>query len=172
MLKFSLTVFLSFIAFVLLGCGNVNATTSEPVILPTSYAVRVMISEQYVNSQMLLGLENDATLQNPVLDVLPPNRARGSATVNLKILGVDFSLRPSAAMHFDALDGRAVFTLDSVELNGINVPTSAVQQDVDRIKKIAEDQINADVQNAVRGTKLKLTAITATDDSLVLDFNE
>ena len=121
---------------------------------------------------MLVALKNDATIQNPVLDLLPPNRAHAVATVYVKFLGASVALRPSVQMHFAVVSNRATVTVDSVDLSGFNVPLNAIQADIDRIKKVAEDQINEDIQNATRGTKLKLTNLAATDDSLVIDFSE
>lgn len=149
-----------------------SAPTTQDIAPHTTYDVRVLIGERYVNSQMLAALKNDPALQNPTIDVLPPNRARGTATVNLKILGTTLSLRPSVLMHFEAVNGRATMTVDSIDLGGFAVPASAIQNDIDRIQKVAEEQINTDIQNAVRGTNLKLSGISATDDSLVIDFNE
>ncbi|HEY6040633.1 MAG TPA: hypothetical protein VIX58_00765 [Anaerolineae bacterium] len=163
---------LSLILMVASACSQAVVTPGQPVALPTTYDVRVIVGEKYVNSQMLIALKNDSTLQNPTVDLLPPNRARGTATVNLKILGTTLSLRPSALMHFDAVNGRATMMLDSLDLGGFALPTNAIQSDIERLEKVAEDQINIDIQNAIRGTNLKLSGISATDDSLVIDFNE
>ncbi len=159
-------------ALALSACGQTNQSTVEPVFTPTSYDVRVLIGEKYINSQIRAAFKDDPLLQNPTLDILPPNRARGTATVNIGILGATLSLRPDIALSFNLVNGRVVVTVESVELSGFTVPTNAIDPQVQQIKKIAEDLINADLQDAMRGTKLKLTAITATEDSLVLDFNE
>jgi hypothetical protein len=152
--------------------GRLAPAPQDSGSVSTTYDVRVIIGEKYVNSQMLVALRNDPALQDPTIDMLPPNRARGTATVNLKILGTTLSLRPGVLMHFDVANGRATMTVDSIDLGGLSVPTNAIQNDIERIQKVAEDQINVDIQNAIRGTNLKLSGISATDDSLVIDFNQ
>lgn len=132
--------------------------------------MRITLSERRLAEQMSAALAGDDRYQDPVLDLLPSGRARLAATLPISFLGQQLAVRPSMDLRLAVVDGRVTALPEGMELEGIPLPARVVEAPMNEVSSLVEEQLNAAVGQISGATGLKLSSLTTTDDSLVLDF--
>lgn len=134
---------------------------------PAGAAMQITISENLLATQ--IGAANpDSGLRSPTLDILPDNRARLTGTFSAVLFGLTLTLRPAFEMSLGVADGHVVVNIENVEVAGLQLPRSALEPEMAVLKLALEKQVNEAVERLTGATKLRLTGIRTTDDSLIL----
>lgn len=132
--------------------------------------MRITLSERRLAEQMSAALAGDARYQDPVLDLLPSGRARLAATLPLSFLGQKLSVRPSMDLRLSVVDGKVAAVPEGMALEGIPLPARVVEAPMNEVSRLVEEGLNAAVGQISGATGLKLSSLSTTDGSLILDF--
>ncbi len=133
--------------------------------------VTITASEQFVNDQLRAGLGGGLLGTDLGINLHAPNRADVSATFPVTLLGQSLNVRPKAAMHFGVSNGAITIDLDRVDVAGFNVPQQIIAQQVSNLKRAAEEEINAEIKRALANTGLRVVAVEAEENSLLIKLS-
>ncbi|MDE3089928.1 MAG: hypothetical protein KGJ80_11160 [Chloroflexota bacterium] len=138
---------------------------------PESQAeVSVTASASFINSQMQQAVRQSGLARQATITLAAPNVIRTRTLVDLTIAGQSISVNVTAAMSVTVQKGRITLTVDKVDAGGIAVPQSAIGSTVEKMRALAEDQINRMVQRALQGTALRVSNVRVTPMDLTVDL--
>jgi hypothetical protein len=75
-------------------------------------------------------------------------------------------------VQFSVAGGKIKLTILDVNVGGLGVPRSLVEASLVQAEKEAENQANQAISKSLAGTGLKVTGVSATDTSLVVELGE
>jgi LmeA-like phospholipid-binding len=129
----------------------------------------VTISQSYLNDELRAGLAaRGLNTSELAVKLHAPNQADASMTLNLKLLGQSFSVRPQATFHFGVSQGAIQIVLDRVNVAGFSVPQSVVNQQLGDLQRYAQDQLNAEVERTLANTGLHVIGVETTENDLIV----
>ncbi len=153
------------------------STSSSVAAIPTTPTgqadVAIAVSESYINQQMQASLKKQGlAISNPTLDLHAPNLATASGDFTFQVLGIPITVRPTINMHFVVNNGKVTFEIDQVDVSGFTIPQDLVNAQAANFKQVAEAELNAQVQDALKGSGLNVLSVEATETALVVKLGQ
>ncbi len=102
---------------------------------------------------------------------MPPNRFLITMVTSVGFLGQNLGVNTTATMSVRVANGRALLTLEKVDVVGLNVPSDLVTPVAERMRAQSEDQLNRLISRSLQGTTLKLSNVRVAADSVQIDFS-
>jgi len=167
------TAILLGLAVLVLASGFGDARVFQAGVTPASAAqqenpaIRIIADEAYLNKLVIEALEGDANLSRPVVDLQEPNLV--VVTVSVRIRNF-ITVRPAVTLALDVVDEAIKTEVRALEVVGVTVPPALVAPQVERLKNRTERKINRSLVSSLEELGLVLTAVSATDDALILDL--
>ena len=145
----------------------------NPVVQPVDAGqpdVTVVTSAAFLSTQFQAAVKQSNLARQATIAFAEPDAARIAVPVAVTLAGQSLTLDTTISLHALAQNGRIVVVVDSVEVVGVNVAAALVKQPVERARVLLENQINLLLQQAVKGTGLRLIGLNASPDSVTLQF--
>ena len=96
---------------------------------------------------------------------------RIAAAQDVSVLGFSISLNAIVTMRVSVQNGRIILKTESVDTGGLPLPQSTVDATVERVRAQAEEEMNRAVQNALRGTNLRVTNIRLSESDVTVELS-
>ncbi len=147
-----------------------SADLSVPTVSPIKSDVTIVVSANYFNAQLKQAITKSGVIKQPNVALASPNIVKLTGLVDVTLSGQRISTNATITLRATVQSGRVALTVDKIEAGGINVPQSLIAPTIESVRKQAEDQINALVQNALKGTGLKLANLRVTANDLTIEL--
>jgi uncharacterized protein YpmS len=172
LLVVTLLLLMLFAGLALLRPGSaLSPAASSLAPAPEDADVSLSVSERRLAQEMAASLAGNPNLRDPAFELSPPDRARVTVSAHTQLLGQTVQIRPTVQMRFVLSDGRVQVVAEGMEVAGLPIPDWLADIPMREFTEPIERQVNETVQQMEAGSGLKLTSVSATDDSLVLGFS-
>ena len=156
------------IAFFSIGVAQLQIET--PIPAPERQQVTVSASAPFLNSQIQQAARQTNLVKQAVVTLDVPNIVQVSATVEATLLGQRVSTNATVRMRVTVQNGRIVLAVEKIDTGNPLIPQSFVANSVESLRGQAENQINAMVASALKGTSLRVTGVRITPGELAVDL--
>lgn len=130
----------------------------------------ITASASLVSTQLHQVLRSNEIAKNATVTFAAPNLARVAATTDVSILGFSLTLNANVTFSVSAQNGRIVIKTESVDVAGLSLGQGAFDSTVERTRAETEDQLNRVVQNALRGTNLRISNIRMSESDVTVEL--
>ena len=155
-----------------LGAFQMQAGSNSLYAAPSSAPadVSITVSAEYINLQLQPAVQQSGLAQKMTLSLAAPDLVQVATTINANVFGFPVSVDVTVPIRVTVQAGRIVLTVDRVDAGGVPIPQSLLGSEVERMRALAEDQINRQAQRALQGTDLHIANVRVTSDDLTVDL--
>ncbi len=157
-------------AIAFFSIGVAQQQIEMPIPVPERQQVTVSASAAYLNSQIQQAARQTNLVKQISIALDVPNIIQVSANVEATLLGQRVSTNASVRMRVTIQNGRIVLTVEKINTGNPLIPQSFVANSVESLRVQAENQINAMVASALKGTSLRVTGVRITPGELIVDL--
>lgn len=150
--------------------GVAQQQIEMPIPVPERQQVTVSASAAYLNSQIQQAARQTNLVKQAVVTLDVPNIVQVSATVEATLIGQRVSTNATVRMRVTVQNGRIVLAVEKIDTGNPLIPQSFVANSVESLRGQAENQINAMVASALKGTSLRVTGVRITPGELTVDL--
>jgi hypothetical protein len=134
--------------------------------------VQLVVDEGYVNRRLVEAMRDNPRFGDPRVDLQAPNVALVTFDTTLSAGLFNLALRPTATMQFDARDGAIDATIAALNVGGLNVPRSLVDEQLTGMEQELEAEMTQAIEGALTGTKLTVRRLSANESSLTIALSD
>jgi len=150
--------------------SDASRTLSDPPAVVGKPDVLVTVSASYLNAQIRQTIAQSGIVKNPVINLAAPNVIKVASALEVSVAGQRISTNATITLRAAVQGGRVALTVEKIEAGGVNVPQSLIAPTIESVRKQAENQINAVVLSALKGTGLKLANLRMTANDLTIEL--
>jgi hypothetical protein len=143
-----------------------------PLTAAGDNTVQLVVDEGYVNRRLVEAMRDNPRFGDPRVDLQAPNVALVTFDTTLSAGLFNLALRPTATMQFDARDGAIDATIAALNVGGLNVPRSLVDEQLTGMEQELEAEMIQAIGQALNGTKLTIRRLSANDTSLTIALSD
>ncbi len=162
------------IMLVVLSFANINPLARPPaaeaLLLTNRPDVTITASNTFLSPQLERAVVKSGLVKQASINLVAPNLIQVRSPVDVSLLGLPMTVDATVQMAVTVQRGRIILTTQSVEAGGFDVPPSTLGQDYERLRALAEDEINRDVQRSLQGTRLTVSNIRVAPDGMSVDL--
>ncbi len=162
------------VMFAVLSYLNLQVLASPPaaqeLLLPNRPDVTITASNTFLNPQLAQVIVKTGLVNQANVSLIAPNIIQVQSPVSVSLLGQSMTVDATVQMIVSVQRGRIVLTTGDVNASGIGVPPSMLGSDFERMRAMAENEINRELQLSLQGTQLVVSSIRVAPDALSVDL--
>jgi uncharacterized protein YpmS len=163
---------------IVLGFGMAQMATNAappplaaPAPSPNGSDVSVTASAAFINSQLQQAVEQSGLGRQAKVTLISPNLIQVAATVDASaLIGVPVAVNATVSMRASVRNGRISLSVDKVDAGGVAVPPSVMGSMVEKMRALAEEQVNRMLQRALQGMSLHIVNVRVSPSSMTIDL--
>lgn len=109
-------------------------------------------------------------LQDTEFDLVAPDLARVTTSLNADVYGIEAALRPTISLKLSVVDGQIQVDVADVSLGRVQFPLTAVEEQLAGVEETVRTQVAGALQQMTDATGLGVVELVVTQDALVLDL--
>lgn len=158
-------------AIVLIGSRAIYAfAPSNPAQSNIHPDLSITASASFLESQIQQSLRANNLGKDATVTFATPNLVRVEANTQSSVLGLALNANLKVVMSVTVASSRLRLKIESVSAGNLPAPQAVSDVVVERLRAQAEDQMNREIQNVLRGTNLHLANIRISENDVTLEL--